>query len=60
MDSSSAQDPRQFLGGLDFPASKLDAIATAEANGAPQEFIESLQALDQEQIDSPDSLAARR
>ena len=38
------------LRGLRLPASKLEVIATAEANGAPQSVLEALQRLDEERF----------
>jgi hypothetical protein len=45
-------DTAQYLQHLEFPASKLDVIAEAEAHGAPQELIESLQRADSEGFES--------
>ena len=45
------EDPRQaYITGVDFPATKLDLIKAAAANGAPQELIENLQAVEAEQF----------
>ena len=41
------------LGGIDYPASKDEVIATAESNGAPQEIIDALQQMDGVQFESP-------
>ena len=57
-DQDTGADVRAYLAGLDFPASKLDVIAAAEANGAPQELIERLQQLDGERVEDPAELAA--
>ena len=46
-------EAQKYLKGIDYPASKDEVIATAEDNGAPQEMIEDLQSLDQEQLDGP-------
>ena len=41
-------DLQRYLAGTDYPARKDEVIATAERNGAPQEVIEALQAIGQE------------
>ena len=46
------EEIRTYLQGLELPASKLDVIATAEANGAPHEVLELLQRLGSERIES--------
>ena len=47
---------QRHLGGVDYPASKADVVATAEQNGAPQEIIDALQATDADQFDGPDDV----
>ena len=47
---------QKHLGGVDYPASKDEVIATAESNGAPQEIIEALQQMDGTQFDGPDEV----
>jgi hypothetical protein len=47
-----------YLTGVEFPASKLEVIAIAEANGAPQATIESLQRVRCERFRSPEAVAA--
>ena len=49
---------QQHLGGIDYPASKYEVIATAESSGAPQEIIEALQRMDGEEFDGPDAVQA--
>ena len=41
-------DVQRYLAGIDYPAKKDELIATADRTGAPQEVIEALQALGQE------------
>ena len=41
------------LAGLDYPAMKDEVIAQAEQNDAPQDVIEALQALGEEQFEDP-------
>ena len=45
-----------YLGGVDYPASKADIVATAEENDAPQEIIEALQGIDEERFEGPDEV----
>ena len=47
-----------YLRGVEYPASKLEVIALAEANGAPQATIESLQRIKCEQFPSAQAVAA--
>ena len=47
---------QKHLGGVDYPASKDEIIATAEENDAPQEIIEALQAMEGTQFDGPDDV----
>jgi hypothetical protein len=49
---------QKHLGGVDYPATKDDVVATAESNGAPQEIIEALQRTDATQFDGPDDVMA--
>ena len=49
---------QEHLGGIDYPASKDEVIATAESNGAPQEIIESLQQMDGTEFEGPDDVMA--
>ena len=38
-------DARQYLEGVDYPASKEDLASTAEGNGAPDELVERIRTL---------------
>ena len=49
-------DVQKALKGAGYPASKSDLVALAQANGAPEEVIEALQAADAEQFDGPDTV----
>ncbi|MGE5636603.1 MAG: DUF2795 domain-containing protein [Nocardioidaceae bacterium] len=49
---------QKHLSGVDYPASKQDVIAVAERNGAPQEIIDALQAMDGERFDGPSAVQA--
>ena len=46
------------LEGLDYPISKQDLIAEAEAGAASQHFLNSLQAVDQEQFSDHAAVSA--
>lgn len=45
-----------YLAGIAFPASKQDAIAGAEAAGAPNTVIAKLQTVDAERFAEPEAL----
>jgi Protein of unknown function (DUF2795) len=47
---------QRHLGGIDYPASKDEVIATAESNDAPQEIVDALQQMDGEQFEGPDDV----
>lgn len=47
-----------YLAGVDYPAKKDELIATAVRNAAPQDVIEALQALGQEDFPDANALAA--
>jgi hypothetical protein len=49
-------DVSRWIEGVEFPATKLDLIDAAEERDAPQDVIERLQALEQEQYESADEL----
>ena len=49
---------QRHLSGISYPAKKDEIIATADRNGAPQEVIEALQALGQEDFEGPDEVQA--
>jgi hypothetical protein len=48
----------RHLGGIDYPASKDEVVATAESNGAPQDIIDALQRMDSEEFDGPNAVQA--
>ena len=49
---------QKHLAGVDYPASKDEVVAAAESNGAPQEVIEDLQAMNGEEFDGPNAVQA--
>jgi hypothetical protein len=55
--ASNPSEIQRYLTGIDYPATKDDVISTAEDNDAPDEVIEELQAMGEEQFDGPDEVA---
>jgi hypothetical protein len=51
-------DVQKNLKGVDYPASKEDLASTAESNNAPQELIDQLRNLDQDEFSGPDDVQA--
>jgi hypothetical protein len=51
-------DVRQYLEGVDFPASKDDLATSAEDNGAPDELVERLRTLGRPDFSGPDEVVA--
>ena len=51
-------DVKQYLEGVDFPASKDDLATSAENNGAPDELVERLRTLGRPDFSSPDEVVA--
>jgi Protein of unknown function (DUF2795) len=49
-------EAQKYLKGVEYPISKQELIATAERNGAPQEMIDDLQGLGEEQVDGPSAV----
>ncbi len=47
---------QRYLKGVDYPATKDDLISTADDNDAPDEVIENLQALREEQFAGPEEV----
>jgi hypothetical protein len=44
---------QKYLGGVDYPISKDDLLATAEGNGAPDDLLEALRGAGKDSFDSP-------
>jgi hypothetical protein len=51
-------DARQYLEGVDYPASKADLVSAAEDNGAPEELVERLGTLGRPDFSGPDEVIA--
>jgi hypothetical protein len=51
-------DTKQYLEGVDYPASKEDLASTAEGNGAPEELVERLRTLSRPTFSGPDEVVA--
>lgn len=56
-DSPTPADLPQYLGGVDYPASRDELIEHAERSGAPEDVRETLEALEQQDFDSPAAVA---
>ena len=44
---------QKHLKGVDYPASRDDLVAAAEANGAPDDLVSALRSANQESFDGP-------
>ncbi len=51
-------EARQYLEGVDYPASKEDLASAAEGNGAPDELVERLRTLGRPTFSGPDEVVA--
>jgi hypothetical protein len=49
-------DVQKHLKGIDYPASKEDLASTAESNNAPDELVERLRNLPDQQYSGPDDV----
>jgi hypothetical protein len=49
-------DIQRYLRGIEYPATKDDVISMAEDNDAPDEVIEELQSVTEEQFDGPEEV----
>jgi hypothetical protein len=47
---------QKFLKGAEYPADRNDLLVVADANDAPEEVIEALEALDEATFDGPDDV----
>ncbi len=52
------EDTREYLEGVDYPASKEDLINTAEDNGAPEELLDLLGTMDRPEFSSQEDVIA--
>ena len=55
---SNPDDARQYLEGVEYPASKEDVTSAAESNGAPTELVERLQALSTPEFSSAEEVVS--
>jgi hypothetical protein len=53
----SAAELEKYLKGVDFPASKDDLIENARANGAPEDVIDMISDLSEDNFNSPIDLS---
>ncbi len=49
-------DVREYLEGVEYPASKEDLISTAENNGAPEDLLEMIGTLDRPEFSSEEDV----
>ena len=49
---------QKHLSGVSYPASRDDLVAAAESNGAPDEIVQGLRSLDQDEFSGPDDVMA--
>ncbi len=49
----SPAEVQRYLGGMNYPATKDDLMNKARTSGAPQEMIDALQQLEQEEFGGP-------
>jgi hypothetical protein len=49
---------QRHLGGVDYPATKDEIVATASDNGASSDIIDALEAMDEEEFDDPSAVQA--
>jgi hypothetical protein len=54
----NADDARQYLEDVDYPASKEDLASAAEGNGAPEELVEKLRTLGRPRFSGLDEVVA--
>jgi hypothetical protein len=54
--ASNPSEIQRYLKGVEYPATKDDVISFAEDNDAPDEVIEELQSVNEEQFDGPDEV----
>ena len=47
---------QQYLGGVNFPASKEEVASNAENNNAPQELVQQIRSASTERFNSPDEV----
>ncbi len=52
------EDAREYLVGVDYPASKEDLVSAAEDNGAPEDLIEMLGTLDRPEFSEQEDVIA--
>jgi hypothetical protein len=55
---TNPDEARQYLDGVDYPASKEDLASAAKDNGAPEELVERLGTLGRPTFSGPDEVVA--
>ncbi len=56
--ASDAEDARQYLQGVDYPAKKEQLISTAEDNGAPEELLDMIGTMDRPEFNEEEDVIA--
>ena len=56
--ASDAEDVRQYLQGVDYPAKKEQLISTAEDNGAPEELLDMIGTMDRPEFNEEEDVIA--
>ena len=53
----NSDDARQYLEGVEYPASKEDLISAAEGNGAPEALLDRIGTLGRNEFSGPEEVA---
>lgn len=57
-DNPTPIELQKYLGGVDYPASKDDLVATARENGAPDDLVQALENAGSDSFDSPTDVSS--
>lgn len=52
MDKASSAQVQEYLGGMDYPATKEDLVSHARSQGAPQHIVDAIEKLPRESFDT--------
>lgn len=56
-DNPTPIELQKYLGGVDYPVSKDDLVATARDNGAPDDVVSALEGSNENSFDSPTAVS---
>ncbi len=56
MVDKSMEEFQRYIYGIDYPASKEEAAATAESNGAPDNLVQKIRNANRERFDNPNQV----